>query len=240
MADTPPADAVCEGGDLDCGSGLLLLIRKAMDPLSRGGVLEIRSRESSVREDLPAWCRMVGHEMAAEAPGVGGSTSYFVRKGGGDAGLGDDLERARGHSWTVRVRWNEGMRATAYARNHSIPLGQPASLDTADPAPAAVEVLLASLGGCLAVGFQMRLSRQGIAVRNLEVSLRARSGNLLVFLGAEDEGDPGLERVEGTVYVDADADEARLRAAWDETVRRSPVARSLLGKVPIAVDVRPA
>jgi len=26
-----PADVVCEGGNLDCGSGLLLIIRKAMD-----------------------------------------------------------------------------------------------------------------------------------------------------------------------------------------------------------------
>ena len=24
--------AVCDGGDLDCGSGLLLIIKKAMDP----------------------------------------------------------------------------------------------------------------------------------------------------------------------------------------------------------------
>ena len=27
--------AVCDGGDLDCGSGLLLIIKKAMDPLIR-------------------------------------------------------------------------------------------------------------------------------------------------------------------------------------------------------------
>ena len=27
--------AVCDGGDLDCGSGLLLIIKKAMDPLFR-------------------------------------------------------------------------------------------------------------------------------------------------------------------------------------------------------------
>ncbi len=235
----PHADAVCEGGDLDCGSGLLLIIRRAMEPLPRGGVLEIRSRETSVSEDLPAWCRMVGHEVAASVPGEGRSTSYFVRKGGGDEGLGADLERARTHSWTVRVRWSEGMRATAFARNHAIPVGQPASLDTADSAPSAIEVLLSALGGCLAVGYQMHLSRAGRAVRHLEVTLRARPGNLLVWLGDEDEGNPGLERVEGTVFVDADGDEEGLRAAWEETVRRSPVAQTLLRGVPLAVEVRP-
>ena len=30
--------AVCDGGDLDCGSGLLLIIKKAMDPLLDGEI----------------------------------------------------------------------------------------------------------------------------------------------------------------------------------------------------------
>ncbi|HEU4395957.1 MAG TPA: OsmC family protein [Planctomycetota bacterium] len=239
-APLPRADAVCDGGDLDCGSGLLLIIRRAMDPLPAGGVLEVRSREGSVREDLPAWCRMTENSLLATAPGEGTSTSYFVRKGGADALLAADLEKARAFAWTVRVRWTEGMRATAYARNHAIPLGQPASLDTADPAPAAVEALLASLGGCLAVGFQWRLSAKGIAVRNLEVSLKARSANLLVYLGAEDAGHPGLERIEGSCFVDADADQALLRAIWEETLRRSPVAQTILRGAPIALEVKPS
>ena len=47
-------DVGFDGGDLDCGNGLLLLIRKHIDPLPRGGLLEIRSTEISVDEDLPA------------------------------------------------------------------------------------------------------------------------------------------------------------------------------------------
>ena len=39
-----------DGGDLDCGSGLLLLIRKHIDPLIPGQLLEILSTESSVVE----------------------------------------------------------------------------------------------------------------------------------------------------------------------------------------------
>ena len=58
-------DAVCDGGNLDCGSGLLLLIRKAVNEVPAGGVLEIRSTEISVREDLPAWCRMTGHTLVS-------------------------------------------------------------------------------------------------------------------------------------------------------------------------------
>ena len=62
----PPApDAVVDGGELDCGSGLLLILRNALEPLPRGGVLELKSREISVKEDLPAWCRMTGHTLLA-------------------------------------------------------------------------------------------------------------------------------------------------------------------------------
>ena len=54
--ETSQPDVSFDGGDLDCGNGLLLLIRKHIDPLPRGGLLEIRSTEISVDEDLPAWC----------------------------------------------------------------------------------------------------------------------------------------------------------------------------------------
>jgi 5-methyltetrahydropteroyltriglutamate--homocysteine methyltransferase len=54
-----------EGGDLDCGSGLLLQIRRRIDPLNSGQLLEILSTELSVAEDLPAWCRMTGNELVS-------------------------------------------------------------------------------------------------------------------------------------------------------------------------------
>lgn len=58
-------DVSFDGGDLDCGNGLLLLIRKHIDPLPRGGLLEIRSTEISVDEDLPAWCRMTKNDLVS-------------------------------------------------------------------------------------------------------------------------------------------------------------------------------
>ena len=58
-------DVSFDGGDLDCGNGLLLLIRKHIDPLPRGGLLEVRSTEISVDEDLPAWCRLTKNELVS-------------------------------------------------------------------------------------------------------------------------------------------------------------------------------
>ncbi len=82
-------DVSFDGGDLDCGNGLLLLIRKHIDPLQRGGLLEIRSTEISVDEDLPAWCRMTGNELVsfikarqtAQLPGVQGQAWPSARAG---------------------------------------------------------------------------------------------------------------------------------------------------------------
>lgn len=77
---TPSPDASFDGGDLDCGGGLLLLIRRHIDPLPRGGLLEIRSTDASVEEDLPAWCRLTGNELVALRR-EGRQRSYLVCKG---------------------------------------------------------------------------------------------------------------------------------------------------------------
>ncbi len=73
-------DAGFDGGDLDCGGGLLLLIRRHIDPLAPGGLLEIRSTESTVEIELPAWCRMTGNELVSWTK-HGDQRSYLVSKG---------------------------------------------------------------------------------------------------------------------------------------------------------------
>ncbi len=71
--------AVCDGGDQGCGGGLLLLMLQTMKRLTPGAVLEVRSTDPGVREDLPSWCRMTGNELPAEQEGEL-SNCYFVRK----------------------------------------------------------------------------------------------------------------------------------------------------------------
>lgn len=69
-----------DGGDLDCGNGLLLLIRRHIDPMESGQLLEIRSTESSVIEDLPAWCRLTGNDLLSVIELKKGR-SFLVSKG---------------------------------------------------------------------------------------------------------------------------------------------------------------
>jgi TusA-related sulfurtransferase len=246
MSESPSAPpepaAVCDGGDLDCGSGLLLIIRKAMDPLQAGEVLEIRSREASVREDLPAWCRMVAHEYvgAFDHPT---HVSYLVRKGGavpanaatGEAGGGlqEDLSKARSFTWAVRVRQAGEGQCRVYARSQSLTVGQPIDFGFGggDAPLSAVEHLLGSLGACLLVGYQIHASRRGITTDQLELALRGKLDNPLVFLGIEEEGDAGLAEVSGTLYVSADAEEDVLQDLWTSTLARSPIAATLRPRV---------
>lgn len=78
----PPRDSF-DGGDLDCGNGLLLLIRRHIDPLAPGELLEILSAEASVAEDLPAWCRLTGNELVSTLE-LEERRSFLVSKGAFD------------------------------------------------------------------------------------------------------------------------------------------------------------
>ena len=83
------AARVVDGGEMDCGSGLLLLITRAMRRLEPGQLLGIRSAEPSVVIDLPVWAELVGHTVEskyAETPD--GPWLFLIRK-------------AAPHHWTL-------------------------------------------------------------------------------------------------------------------------------------------
>ncbi len=73
-------DVRFDGGDLNCGGGLLLLIRRHIDPLEPGGLLEILSTDSTVEVELPAWCRLTTNDLVSWTR-HGEQRSYLVSKG---------------------------------------------------------------------------------------------------------------------------------------------------------------
>jgi TusA-related sulfurtransferase len=226
-------DHVLDGGDLDCGSGLVLLIRENMLRVPEGGVLEMRSVEPTVRDDLPPWCRMVGHEFLGALPGASPQQwRYFVRRGGRAeaaeeaAALAADKERARAYEWRLRARASGHLKTTVYCRNFQWDLGQPASFEQRDAHPSAVEAALGALAADLVTGFATACSRAGVAVDDLELTARGRLHDVMAHLGLSD-GDPGFAAIEVKLFASSFADEARLRAVWDETLRRSPLAATL-------------
>ena len=63
---------------MDCGSGLLLLITRAMRRLPEAGRLGVRSAEPSVAVDLPAWADLVGHGVVGTATDSDTGPWWFV------------------------------------------------------------------------------------------------------------------------------------------------------------------
>jgi 5-methyltetrahydropteroyltriglutamate--homocysteine methyltransferase len=130
MAAHPYApDASFDGGDLDCGNGLLLLIRKHIDPLERGQLLEIRSTEISVPEDLPAWCRLTGNELVSHVR-EGKQHSFLVAKGS------FDKERAKPAATARAMPLRQPVTAVRI----------PSSLPQPNPAPAIAPLSVTGVG----------------------------------------------------------------------------------------------
>ena len=222
-------DQVFDGGDLDCGSGLILLIRENMLRVPPDGILEMRSREPTVRDDLPPWCRMSGHEYlgALDAPGY---ARYFVRRGAQVAeetqALQADKERAKTYEWRLRARSSGHLRSTVYCRNFSFDVGQPASFEEKDRYPSAVEYFLGAIAAALTTGFATECARAGLEIDDIEISAKCRLENVLAHLGLE-EGDPAFADIELKCFVSTSEAEDRVRQAWDLTVQRSPIVATL-------------
>jgi uncharacterized OsmC-like protein len=193
------------------------------------GILEMRSREPTVADDLPPWCRMTGHEYLG-AISETDCVRYFVRRGqpteDEQKALDEDKERARDYEWRARARSTGHLKSTVYFRNFSFEVGQPASFEEKDMHPSAVEYLLTALAGALTTGFATECAKDGLEVDDIEVSIKGKLSNVLAHLGIE-EGDPSFRSIELKCYVSTLDDEAKVRAAWQRTYDRSPLAQTL-------------
>jgi TusA-related sulfurtransferase len=236
-------DHVFDGGDLDCGSGLVLLIREHMLKVPAGGVLELRSVEPTVTDDLPPWCRMVGHEYLGSVPGAAARQQrFFVRKGSGEAAaaedeaLAADKERARRFEWRLRARASGHLTTTVYCRNFQWTVGQPASFEEKDAHPAAVEALLGALAGDLVSGFATASAQAGLTIDDIELTARGRLHDVMAHLGLSD-GDPAFASIEVKLFASTFDDPDRVRAVWQTTVKRSPLAATLARATNLAATI---
>ena len=226
-------DRMFDGGDLDCGSGLALLLREQMLQLPVGGVLEMRSREPTVADDLPPWCRMTGHEYLGALPAAD-CVRHFVQRGQAtvdeEKALQDDKKRARDYEWRVRARSTGHLKSTVYFRNFSVDVGQPASFEEKDEHPSAVEYLLAALAGSLSTAFATECAKDGLEVDDIEITVKGKLENVLAHLGIE-QGDPSIRSIELKCFASTLDNAEKVRAAWHRTWGRSPLAQTLIKAV---------
>lgn len=232
-------DMVFDGGDLDCGSGLILLIREHMLKTPVDGILEMRSREPTVADDLPPWCRMSGHEYIGNEVGDG-FTRYFIKRGTlekkEEESLKEDLDKAKKYEWRLRARSQGHLKSTVYSRNFSFEIGQPASFEEKDKNPCAVEYLFASLAGSLTTAFATECAKENLDVDDIEVSMSGALHNILAHMGLE-EGDPSISEIELKCFASTFDDEDKVREVWERTVSRSPIAATLAKAVELKIKL---
>ncbi|MEX2236184.1 MAG: OsmC family protein [Dehalococcoidia bacterium] len=136
-----------------------------------------------------------------------------------------------------RVRWLGGVKLKCHVRNHTFMVDEPPHLAADDEAPNAVEYVVGALGACYATGLILNASRQGIKLRNLEITVETTQANVFKFLGINDDGHPGIDSVRVKAYVQADADEQTIRKLWERTVETSPVGNTLTREAPITTEL---
>ncbi len=144
--------------------------------------------------------------------------------------------------WSARVLLTPGHDAIAvsYIRDHTLRIFSPVSFrPSGDPAPSALETLLAALGAELATGFASRVRRAGRILDALEVMVRGSLENPLVVAGVVGEvGSPALAALTLTLYVASPEPEPVLQAILDSTLATAPVYTTLSRACPITMTLK--
>ena len=226
----PVADRVFDGGSMDCGSGLILLIRQNMLEVPQGGVLEIRSTEPTVETELPPWCRMVGHEHLQSVVSESGAWRHWVRRGTDDeaeqAELDSDKKKAQEFKWSLRARRSTDLETTVYTRNFSWKSGSAIDFDRAGVLPSSLEQFLGALLADVINCFAVRCSRRGILLDDLEGTLNGTLNNSLAATGIE-EGDSSIKEIKLSVFVTSPAEMGEVNEEWHLALGNSPVFQTL-------------
>ncbi|MDQ7826377.1 MAG: sulfurtransferase TusA family protein [Candidatus Eremiobacteraeota bacterium] len=73
------ADKVVDARSMAC-PGPLLEAKKSIGAVSVGQVLEIQSGDKGSQEDIPAWCKKMGHEYLGHVERAGYDSLFVIRK----------------------------------------------------------------------------------------------------------------------------------------------------------------
>lgn len=63
-----------DAGDSGCGD-LVMELRVRLNAMKPGELMKLTARDPGAREDLPAWCRLTGHELVENM-----HPAYFIRR----------------------------------------------------------------------------------------------------------------------------------------------------------------
>jgi uncharacterized OsmC-like protein len=121
-------------------------------------------------------------------------------------------------------------------RGHEVVIDQPANAAGTDTGPTPLELMLASLAGCIGTIGRIVAMQKRIELRGMNIKVE---GEIDVdgLLGKPIDGRIGFEGLTITADIDADMTAAEKEAFLHEVDRRCPVSENLLNATPIQVQL---
>ena len=137
-----------------------------------------------------------------------------------------DPQTGKGKFETV-TEWQDGAQAVTRARSFTLQTDEPAPLGGKDEHIDPMELLLASLGTCLTIGWITQARKRGIEYRDLKIRVTAPF-DLRGYLALDEAVRPGFTSVDYTVEVDCDVDPSVLEEIRVNAERTSPMFDNIL------------
>ena len=141
----------------------------------------------------------------------------------------------------VRTVVDGQYRTLSYVGDHApVVIDEPLHLFGENTAPAPGEIVLAALGGCLAVGITAVATWKQVRLSKLELFLEGDIGNPAAWGagGAEKmPADMGFQAIRVKVVIEGDATRAELDEIVAHANTNSPVANSMRNPIPMQVGL---
>jgi uncharacterized OsmC-like protein len=134
------------------------------------------------------------------------------------------------------TEWRDGAQAVTRARSFTIETDEPAPLGGQDKHIDPMELLLASLGTCLTIGWVTQANLRGIDYRDLKIRVHAPF-DLRGYLNIDGSVRPGFTELAYTVDVETDADEQTLNKIKAAAEASSPMFDNILNATAIRGEI---
>lgn len=135
------------------------------------------------------------------------------------------------------TEWRDGAQAVTRARSFTLETDEPAALGGQDQHIDPMELLLASLGTCLTIGWVTHANAHGVDFRNLNVRVTAPF-DLRGYLGIDKDVRPGFGELAYTIEVDTDASAETLERIRVAAEAHSPIFDNIFNATPIRGEVQ--
>lgn len=140
-------------------------------------------------------------------------------------------------AFSTSTTWEDGARAETTARSFRIETDEPAPLGGSDAAVDPMELLLASLGTCLTIGWVTQARKRGVDFQNLKIDVEG-DYDLRGYLALDEDVRPGFSALRYTVKVDTEASPDVLEEIRAAAERTSPMFDNIRNGAAIAAEVQ--